>query len=601
MELKIGDLNREGKEHRTDLILDKVKNKKPFEMMPPLDGKPLVLEFINLATKLLFENKNFDKNTGIGALTRNGEPLFKSGNKEFKLGQLFKSPADFGGGKGSGGGAADTAINESLQCFYASILFNTSETKLTSDNCSLKVLQDQLPCCYTQDGKSGPKYNTRAAVKTKLYEKAKAEWVDVDPDTKTNVYMRIANALYKSAPATPFIGKKVYFHRGSDFMDAIYAARKRAWDFDKTQETRITPLSGFSNDKWNPGDIWMSTLPPNPDQESSNPLCFHDEHKSKCQTFDDLKDHVLVAAKTGKFMGVSLKKVANSAKIAEFNTGTIISATKKTARHQKGRGQNVTVSYSGFVFGQTGNFFSSADCYLHFNAGQMQLRSTASTKSWQGEMKGTQASGGKIGGGGINYFCETILETSIGHGKNLQGVKTKGVGWTETTSVDKDNMYKLYKKYNKLQMPDFKNVTFKKGKGKDENGKLYDTDIVPIVKIKIDKPDPYIKLDKSQFRLIETDEKGYNKNFKQYIVKEKSITAGQGYVNRNDFDILCKEYINNKGQKSAPAFYFSKYMCLLFLDAMFSGKEDKTLFFTKIVRYAMSNIDISSYFIKIYS
>ena len=85
-ELKIGDLNREGKEHRTDVILDKVKNKKPFEMM---DGKNLVLEFINPATKLLFENKNFDVKTGIGALTGSSEPLFKSGNKEFLLKHLI--------------------------------------------------------------------------------------------------------------------------------------------------------------------------------------------------------------------------------------------------------------------------------------------------------------------------------------------------------------------------------------------------------------------------------------------------------------------------------------------------------------------------------
>mgnify|MGYP001283316445 CR=1 FL=1 len=51
--------------------------------------------------------------------------MFKSGNKEVLLKEIYKSPTEFGGGKGSGGGAADTAINESLQCFYASILFNT--------------------------------------------------------------------------------------------------------------------------------------------------------------------------------------------------------------------------------------------------------------------------------------------------------------------------------------------------------------------------------------------------------------------------------------------------------------------------------------------
>ena len=44
----------------------------------------------------------------------------------------------------------------------------------------------------------------------------------------------------------------------------------------------------------------------------------------------------------------------------------------------------------------------------------MQLRSTATTSSWQGEIKGAAAAGGKIGGGGVNYYMEAILKQSIG-------------------------------------------------------------------------------------------------------------------------------------------------------------------------------------------
>ena len=72
---------------------------------------------------------------------------------------------------------------------------------------------------------------------------------------------------------------------------------------------------------------------------------------------------------------------------------------------------------------------------------------------------------------------------------------------------------------------------------------------------------------------------------------------------RQQFKILADAYINNKGQKSAPAFYFSKYMCLLFLDAIYKSgnpNPDIDLLATKIKRYAMSNIDnVSSYFWKI--
>ena len=41
---------------------------------------------------------------------------------KLKLGDIFKS-SDFGGGKGSGGGAEETERNESAQCLYAALIF----------------------------------------------------------------------------------------------------------------------------------------------------------------------------------------------------------------------------------------------------------------------------------------------------------------------------------------------------------------------------------------------------------------------------------------------------------------------------------------------
>ena len=48
------------------------------------------------------------------------------------------------------------------------------------------------------------------------------------------------------------------FHRGSTFMQKIYAAKAEIAKIDARSELRQAPGS-FSNDKWNPGDIWMST------------------------------------------------------------------------------------------------------------------------------------------------------------------------------------------------------------------------------------------------------------------------------------------------------------------------------------------------------
>ena len=53
--------------------------------------------------------------------------------------------------------------------------------------------------------------------------------------------------------------------------------------------------------------------------------------------------------------------------------------------------------------------------YMYFSdGGTMQLRATATTKSWQGEMKGKYANAGKIGGGNVNHYVEKIYKEIIG-------------------------------------------------------------------------------------------------------------------------------------------------------------------------------------------
>ena len=71
------------------------------------------------------------------------------------------------------------------------------------------------------------------------------------------------------------------------------------------------------------------------------------------------------------------------------------------------------IKYRGFKFGN-GDFFNSADVYIEFSGGgSMQYRPTDGNKSWQGEIKGTKASGGKAGGGATNYYTELYFGKSI--------------------------------------------------------------------------------------------------------------------------------------------------------------------------------------------
>ena len=320
-----------------------------------------------------------------------------------------------------------------------------------------------------------------------------------------------ANALRKHQKWTGV----PHFHRGSPFMKAIYESKELALKFDKKQEVRKAPASGYSDDKWNPGDIWMSTYDPNP--STSKPLDYGKGGESCNLTFELLKKDVQKEADKKRLLGVSLKKVEKTATVTEYNLPK--------------REQNIGVTLSGFRFGQTGNFFESTDVYLIFNKKEMQFRSFNTTKSWQGEVKGTFAAGGKIGGGGVNFYCSDILNNPIATNSK------DSMKWKETTWNDGlfDKFHDLYIKYSKHK----KNV--KKVSGKNVK------DLLNL------------------------------KEFKQE-------------ANRYTF----------RNKNASAAFKFSKYMGLQLIDALY-GKNHTNLneWAAETLRYAMSNIDISSYFIKI--
>ena len=75
---------------------------------------------------------------GISAKIENGTLMLsyaksktsKKAQAVAKITNFFKDP-DFGGGKGSGGGAEDTAFTESIQCYYLSLAFNKNFNLIT--------------------------------------------------------------------------------------------------------------------------------------------------------------------------------------------------------------------------------------------------------------------------------------------------------------------------------------------------------------------------------------------------------------------------------------------------------------------------------------
>ena len=96
-----------GSTPRWTVLVSKIKNKEPFSLNG--SGSGVILNYLDENIQDLFESGSITK---IQSQYR-GKNLFKTakGGKQLNLGKLFKSP-DFGGGKGSGGGAAETERNE---------------------------------------------------------------------------------------------------------------------------------------------------------------------------------------------------------------------------------------------------------------------------------------------------------------------------------------------------------------------------------------------------------------------------------------------------------------------------------------------------------
>ena len=454
----------------------------------PASGGPYAGE----SRDIIFEKKIKEKKDFIIGATKNGKKVTgvkyeaktrdffyhegsnKSNVKMIKATKVFKDK-DFGGGGGSGGGAEDTKWTESLQCYYCSYVHNVKRGKVTAVS--------------DADLKKGERFVDAPPLKDCL-KNGPADWVDTD------VYIKTANILFEK-----YGGKmkgNVYFHRGSKFMDRVYKAKTAAHNIDKKSDDPQAPGS-FSHDKWNPGDIWASTHP-----MTSDPLA------DFTSSWGELNAQVYKLATKGELLGISLKKIgANSpkAKFAEFNSPKLQSKREKYA-------------YNGFTYGKTGDFFSSQDIYLHTSVGDVQFRTFGGETSWQGEIKGGAAAGGKIGGGNVSFYCKQVMGNGI-YGKYND--ERSLLAWAKGAQDGpyQKRLYELYKKYNS------KSKTSKK---------------------LIEENDFYAEL------------------------------AGKDFKFKN-----------------------SKLICMEFLDVLLGGTKTKQdEFTTKMFRYAQSDVDQSSYFVKLY-
>ena len=450
------------------IAIDKINKNIPFILGKDENGKKVYGKVLDI------ENSNVSLSYST---TAGGKAV-----KDEKISSFLKD-AEFGGmgGNARADQAKNTGPTESGCALYCSLIFNVVKKKLTEadakDKAKLKMAANFVEATSSLEDflKNGPE-----------------DWHE------ENVYMNTANAVYEMYRGK--IKTPVYCHRGSKFMNNIYEAYKSAKALD-AKEDKIAPGS-FNADKWNPGDIWLSSFDP-----TAQPL-------KECRNFAELKQCVLTfAGKDGRsskteLLAVSLKKPGNTAKadIQEFNT-------KDRSNYKKGE-----VKYQGFSYGRSGDFFSSNDLYIYVGGQKVQFRAFNTTYNWQGNIIGTGALGGKIGGGNIDYYLKKSKIGSLSQGSQFKEVLDGQLG-----TRDYKLFFDLYKKY--------------------------------FAKQKIKSPAPLIT----------------------------SVAA---------FEQLRK----SKGK----AFTWQKLMGMRTIDLIESASQDQRhLFATELIRYAASNTDISTYFIKV--
>jgi hypothetical protein len=391
---------------RWTVLVYKIKEKENFTI--DKSNKEVKLNYLNNDIKGLFLKGNLKEIQ----TTYKGKVLFKGSNGvEYKLSDIFKSP-DFGGGSGSGGGSDDTERNESAQCLYAALVFY--------------VYKKEIPI--------NKKISKNDFIKAFEYCDTSAKFedlIDLPKDWhESSIYG--ANALYKK-----FKNKRFEFHRGSSIVSGDVS-------IENTFKTVNRIEKAFGNlNKWSPADMYCFT---------KKGIDLVRTEISKATTLQKLNSMMIKYYKSGDIVGVSLKKMAGTAKVSENNIGT----------------DKINVQYTGVtvVAANKPDMFESIDVYINHSKGKIQFRNfggESSLTGWQGEGKGVTANQGKISLGPINFILSQ-------HGVNKlpESLVSARLAKTPNPAYFKE-FYDASKKINVKGLPKTQKIFEARWKTKDNN------------------------------------------------------------------------------------------------------------------------------------
>lgn len=345
-----------------------------------------------------------DKEAAIDAINKfekNGKPFELIGlNGSIKSSDLAKSQVFGGGSGGAGGGTAQTATVESAQCAWLQAMLDIGMQTIESfDDEVIKTAYSKIDVDVSLD-----------------------DILSIDDSWRMSSYLSAKHIIENG-----FVHKGMVAHRGSKVMKEIYSAKNMA--------LKNQGLSKISDDKWNPGDIWLvgkgfktSELP--------------------TDTLGALNAKLVELFNDRKLVGVSLKKVKKSAKHTVNNLDGA------------GSGKSFRFKSYGLAAATRGTFWTSKNAYLYYDSGSMEIRTNAALSTHKAEIKGKTARGGGVGWGIIQNYSQTTLGLKLPSNKELVKL-SKSINSGNSRSINA--MWKMVKKLEtEMSEQEFKEELAKK-------------------------------------------------------------------------------------------------------------------------------------------
>lgn len=281
-----------------------------------------------------------------------------------KSSEIGKSPV-FGGAGTGGGMTGQTAKGESLQCLYCAAIAADSRVQPFES--------------YAQDDLRG--VLNRVGV-----------------DTTFDVMMELDGSWHWSAYWTGktlkrkgYLDKGMTFHRGDAVMKSIYDAKNKA--------IKNSGLGRFSDDKWNPGDIWAVGRGYNPKNLPTGSI-------------QELNEELLRLLNNKKLIGISLKKIIKEDGVK----CELLNAENGLDTHTFKSGR-LMVSFAR----KGSEFWRSQKGDIEFDStSKMDVRTSSALSAPNVEIQLATARGGRAGWGEITQSLKKRLNKNVPSNESLK-------------------------------------------------------------------------------------------------------------------------------------------------------------------------------------